>query len=191
MKKARLLIVILVIVFALTACGKPSNGDDFDKNEGGDNDLVASKVMRNLRSYDDFLYDFNGFVSISPDITIYQQIDVPLDEGGVCHPFTIVIDGLDGIYSLSIYVNPDSYITHVSITTAMKPYGNSLFALFSYYVYSSMGFPEIEADDFYKQYDLLSTEDVFETDTYEDYDITSMTVGAEYISFFISLSDTR
>ena len=153
---------------------------------------TISTYNHNLRKYSDFTTEFEYLVSKLSDYTIVQLNDVSLDNNSTCHTFHIKDTILDETYRLRVDTNKDSEITWVFLSTERKSYGNLQFAVFSLYAYEAMGFPEVDADNFYEKYDLFSKEKIFESDVCEDYEITSMTIDAtNEITFSIQIPNNK
>lgn len=155
-------------------------------------DNTAGIEARDMRKYDEFMAEFNKLVSKLPEYTILQLEDIPLDDNSVSHTFSIKDTVLDETYRLRVDTNEDNEIIWVFLSTERKTYGNLQFAVFSFYVYESMGLPEMDADIFYNKYDLFSKREIFESDTCQDYEITSMTIDiTNEITFSIQIADSQ
>ena len=173
-------VLILIITLAVLLIGCSGKG----------NSTVASS--NELRQYDAFVSVFEDLVSKLPDYSILQLNVVPLENDSVCHVFHIKDSVFDETYRLRVDTNKDSEITWVFLSTERKSYGNLQFAVFSLYAYEAMGFPEVDADNFYEKYDLFSKEKIFESDVCEDYEITSMTIDAtNEITFSIQIPNNK
>ena len=163
MKKI-LSVIVLVITFSLlfVGCSEKDNIDIINNSD--------------LRNYYDFIIEFKELVSELPEYEIIELDESIINNDSICYVFNIKDKIFDDTYRLSVYTNKDSKIDSLIFSTKRKSYGNLQFALFSFYTYKAMGFPDIDADSFYDKYNLFSEENIFESDICGDYEITSMTI---------------
>ena len=167
-------LLIITLSLLLAGCTQKSN--------------TATTSGDSLRNYNDFTTEFKELVSKLPDYTILQLEDVALEDNATCHVFHIKDSVLGETYRLRVDTDKDSKITWVFLSTERKSYGNLQFAVFSLYAYEAMGFPEIDADSFYDEYDLFSKEKIFESTMCDGYEITSMTIDTtSEITFSIQI----
>lgn len=171
MKKVFLVLLALCVLLSVAGCSGAGN------------------TVADLRGYNDFITGFNALVSELPEYTILQLQDAPIEAGGLAHIFHIKDALLDETYRLQVNAT-DAKITRVALSAERNSYGDLQFAVFSFYVYASMGFPEIDPDAFYEKYDLFSTEKIYETDMCGAYEITSFSIeSTNEITFTIRICE--
>lgn len=81
-----------------------------------------------------------------------------LDSGLSCQSVTVSYTTVNDRYDISIYYTQAGEVDTVAIVAERGKYTDVTFALLSYYLYDSLNTPEMEADAFYEQFKLLTTE---------------------------------
>ena len=139
MKRLIALVLAVLMVFPLVACGSEEKAEKYcwncgedvskkasfcehcgsDVNNVGADDKVNTEG-KDLRNYNDFIATFQDLVSKVPDYTILQLSDVPLEDGTTCHVFYINDTLLDDKYRVRVDTDKDSKITWVYLTNERR-----------------------------------------------------------------------
>lgn len=81
-----------------------------------------------------------------------------LESGSICQPVTITEKLLGDNYSILIYYSKEGDVTLIILEAERGKRTDIDFALLSYYLYDSAELPEMEADAFYDEFNLLTAE---------------------------------
>lgn len=91
------------------------------------------------------------------ELTLLQK--VVLEDGDNCQPVIVRQKfASEQRYHISLYYNQKGDVHHVIMSTERGKYTDISFALLSYYLYESLGLPEMEAQPFYDHFKLLAEE---------------------------------
>lgn len=146
MKKYIALLCAVLVLVSLVGCGE-------------DDATPTTEQAMEIR-HGDF---YENFLEILEPISDqYEILELPLveyNEAGDTSQAIVLTDVLTGdSYHLRISYDADGYILSVHLDGDKGKYTDVHFSLLSYYVYTAMGFPEVEADSFYDEYNLLTPE---------------------------------
>lgn len=175
MKRIVSFLLVLVMAFSMVACG----AKEVTKTVEAEEPVVPVIPVK----YDVFRATFDEKVS---NISWFEATDFPdadLEDGGKAYSISIKNTVLDNTYHVGIYITRSKSISNVSVF-AEREADLSTFALLSFYLYEAMELPEIEAEDFYEQFNLLSNEDILESEKIEGYMVSTIASG-EYVTFSI------
>ena len=109
---------------------------------------------------------------------------VAMDDGGFCQVVVVTDKISDRTHHIHVYSNSDGYVDTVLCDSKKWTYTETNFALLSYYLYSSMGLKEMEAQDFYDYFNLL-TREPDGTLVVDDWELNAFASG-EYLTFGFS-----
>lgn len=140
-------------------------------------------------SYDNFYSKFSELIGQLSDQFTLSELES--DELEATH--SLVIEGddwLNDFYSLSIYCDSESKIEKILFSAERKENTDINFALIAFYVYTSFGFPDRDADEFYETYDLLSTNDITKSEDINGWNL-SITMTDTLIHFTIEPSQEK
>lgn len=111
-------------------------------------------------------------------------------DGNTCHSISILDNTTYNQWILTIECTPSEDVASVFLIEDRHSYGNMQFAVFALYCYEAFGFPEIDADTFYEQYDLFSSEAIEKIETVSGWTIF-VSANDDTISFSITdITDT-
>lgn len=95
---------------------------------------------------------------INDQFQMTQLQKVPLEDGTCCLPVAVTDTLLGNTYHISIFYTQAGAVDSAAMTADRGAYSNLEFALLSLYLYRSLDLPEMEADAFYEEFNLLTTE---------------------------------
>lgn len=89
-------------------------------------------------------------------MTLLPKVD--LDDGSISRPVVVTDTILKSTYHIHLYHTKSGEVYMFSMDVKTGSHTDLAFALLSYYLYKSMGLPEMEAQDFYDYFSLLTEE---------------------------------
>lgn len=149
---------------------------------------VASQNVSNLY-FQDAIDEFNR-LTIAADFNVTHLPAVNLENGESSNAIVISIKGVSQTYHFHVkYNNTSKMVISADLSTEARSYTDVTFAILSYYMYRSLGFPETNTDEFIKKYNLYFKEEGIVSLNESDWNFTSIKTGDDgYITFTASIT---
>ena len=149
---------------------------------------IASQNVSNLY-FQDVIDEFDRLTTAA-DFNVTHLPAVNLKNGESSYAIVVSIKGASQTYHFHIkYNNASKMVITVDLMTEASSYTDVTFALLSYYMYRSVGFPETNTDEFIKKYNLYFKEEGIVSLRESDWTFTSIKTGDDgYITFTASIT---
>lgn len=138
--------------------------------------------------FQDVIDEFDRLTTAA-DFNITHLPAVNLENGESSYAIVASIKGASQTYHFRIkYNNASKMVTTVDLSTEARSYADVPFAILSYYMYRSLGFPETNTDEFIKKYNLYFKEEGIVSLSESDWNFTSIKTGDDgFITFTASI----
>ena len=180
MKKFMALILALMLTLTLTSCKEKESKEPFSS-------IVSQNVSDLL--FQDVIDEFDRLTTAA-DFDVTHLPAVNLENGESSNAIVVSLKGVSQTYHFHIkYNNASEKVITVDLGTEASSYTDVTFALLSYYMYRSLGFPETNTDEFIKKYNLYFKEEGIVSLNESDWNFTSIKTGDDgYITFTASIA---
>ena len=143
----KFLAVITLAAVLLAGCG--SSAEPTETTAPATSGLHHEEVLDNFEKMLEPIADQYEMTRVS---------NLELDDGSFFHHVKVTNKLLGDSYTLLLYYNWEGDVRTVLLDGERGKRTNLDFAVLSLYVYKSLGLPEIDADDFYDHFNLLTAE---------------------------------
>lgn len=186
MKRVIAFVLTFCMLCALSGCGS-SDGSTSSTSLNDSSDQTTAQDELTC-SYDEFYASFlTRMEPLADQYSIAETHTFETADGNTCHCILISSLTSDDIYDLTVERTQSGNVVAVFLFEDRHSYGNLQFSVFALYCYESFGFPEIDADMFYEQYNLFSQNDILELETVSGWTII-VSADDNLISFSINPS---
>lgn len=183
MKKIFALILALMIVLALAACGGGTNPstNTTEATATIESGLTCKEILNNLEKI---------IEPIADQFRMTQLSKVDLENGETCQPVRITYTPTADSYSIHIYSTKASDVYNIVLSATKGKYTDINFALLSFYLYKSINLPEMDTQSFYDHFKLL-TEKPEGILSANGWDLEASCLLDAYLRFRISFSGNQ
>lgn len=149
---------------------------------------ISSQNVSNL-FFQDVMDEFDRLTTAA-DFNVTHLPTVNLENGESSNAIVISIKGVSQTYHFHVkYNNTSKMVISADLSTEARSYTDVTFAILSYYMYRSLGFPETNTDEFIKKYNLYFKEEGIVSLNESDWNFTSIKTGDDgYITFTASMT---
>ena len=167
---------LLLVLSLLAGCGSAPQAETTEATEAKPEPVL----------YEDYLATFTELAE-QGGFTLTELPSVDLEENEqVCYPVVVSEELLpDRRYHTHAYCSESGEIQRATISTERRKYTDTFFAVLCSYMYTALYLPEMDADEFYDTFDLLSAKDKSVWNDIAGWEIMVFTTD-EYITFSAS-----
>lgn len=152
-----LTILAALILGLLTGCGSEAKPEETPETT----ETITTPAVSGITS-EEILDNFEKLMSdpkLTDDYTFTLLSGDEIAGTGVTDQWLVITDTLLGYnYMVGVFADSEGNVYHAQVSTDNTNTEYIGFSLFSYYLYKAMGFPELDAEEFYDTFDLVSRE---------------------------------
>ena len=159
MKKIFVLFILLATLLTLVGCNAEEERSTRRRSSSVTETEETTAPVTSGLSSEEVLDSFDGLLEPIADqfqVTLLQK--VALDGEDICQPVVITDTLLGNSYHLHIYYTPAGGVYTLTLNAKQGERTDINFALLSSYLYKSLNLPEMETQDFYDHFKLLTEE---------------------------------
>lgn len=153
------------------------------------NETSSSVATQNISNiyFQDVIAEFDRLTTVA-DFNVTHLPSVNLENGESSNAIVVSNKGISQTYHFHVKYNSASkMVKTVDLSTEASSYTDVTFAILSYYMYRSLGFPETNTDEFIKKYNLYFKEEGIVSLSEGDWKFTSVKTSDDgYITFTAS-----